>query len=384
MRRIHDLLVSIWEGKESGFRVQFVKPFLLSLSAIYSFLVRCRFFLYNNAILPRKKLPCLVISVGNVTVGGTGKTPLVELLAHTLQGLGNRVAIINRGYGGKYHRMEERRGEKKEKVRIISDGKRVYSSAVEAGDESYLLARNLPGVAVISGKDRYHCGLHAIRNLGVDTIILDDGFQNYSLERDYDLVTVDSSSPWGNGYLLPRGPLREPWGNLIRADVIILTRVDQIEDSHVVRKQLVLNSGVVPVVESVHQPLFLEEMGVGKRYGLDFLSGKSVFLLCSIGRPEAFRKTLTGVGAVIKGQACFPDHYSYSRRDALNVQQEAVKKGTDCIITTTKDAVRLPLSEIDCLVPVFSLRVEMKIVGGTEKLLQYVLPGMGFDCLRKG
>ena len=365
MKNWHQVWAGIAEGKKRGLLASLLRAALTALSAIYCLLIKSVLFLYRLRILRRRKLPARVISVGNITVGGTGKTPLVEMLARELGKRGCKVAILSRGY----KRVHSRWSIVHSKMGVVSDGTKILMDAMEAGDEPYLLAKNLPQVAVLVGKDRRLTGNYALNRFSVDTIILDDGYQYWPLERDLDIVAIDSLNPFGNGYLLPRGRLREPLGNLKRADVFLLTRVDQGNAVEGLMERLRRLNPQAQTLKSVHQADHLIDLRTGEKTELTILKGKRVLPLSSIGHPESFESTLTDLGAVIVDSVRFPDHHLYQTGELKGVEEEAIRKGAELIITTEKDAVRLPLRKSDF--PFLSLVVKLKITQGREHLRIY-------------
>lgn len=310
------------------------RPFYLIMglfSRLYSIAGALRLRGYETGFLKKMRLPGFVLSIGNITAGGTGKTPAVIMIAGWALRQGLRPAVLSRGYGGSYG----------SKVLQVSDCEKISATANEAGDEPLLLAKALPGVPVVLSKRRYPAGMYASKKFGSDFFVLDDGFQHMALERDIDMVLLDAESPFGNGYLLPRGPLREPLKNLGRADAICLTRASETDsgmaDTHllpdVVSGKPVFYAGHVP--EKVVFPNRKEEEPV------DFLKGKRVVAFAGIGNPLSFKKTLERQGASIIKFERFADHHPFDRREVDLLALEVTKTGADCLITTEKDWVRL-------------------------------------------
>ena len=227
--------------KRHGFRASLLRIVLRLLSFVYLSIVQLRLFLYRKRILKERQLGCLVISIGNLTVGGTCKTPVVEKFARALQSGGRRVAILSRGYKSVDRRRKRNWWERafgqgtEVPPRVVSDGKRVLLDSNTSGDEPYMLASNLRGVAVVVDKDRVKAGLHALRELGVDTLLLDDGLQYLHLKHRLDIVLVDRQAPFGNEHLLPRGTLREPPRNLRRASYIFITKCDSESNNNLIK-----------------------------------------------------------------------------------------------------------------------------------------------------
>ena len=279
-----------------------------------------------------------VISVGNITVGGTGKTPCVEYVAKLLRGHEIQVAILSRGYG----------------------------SAAGRNDEAMVLEENLPDVPHLQGADRTELARTAIAELESECLLLDDGFQHRKLGRDLDIVLIDASDPWAGGYLLPRGGLREPKSRLSRADFILLTRVDQATDLPKLLAEVKKLAPGKPVAQSVHRPTELVN-GTETRPVAD-LAGKTVAAFCGIGNPAAFRRTLTDLGAVVLPDELreYPDHHPYSRADVDELTRWVNSLDQDAwIVTTQKDWVKL---RIDTLAgrPVYAVRIGLELTAEQE------------------
>jgi tetraacyldisaccharide 4'-kinase len=301
---------------------------LAGLSLVYGLAVRCRIKYYERKM--QKELPGFVLSIGNLTVGGTGKTPASAMIADWALREGYRPAILSRGYGSKY-------GGKTFKV---SDGQRLFGTPAEAGDEPYLLAKNLQGVPVILSKARYEAGLLAHQQLGSNFFILDDGFQHLRLRRDLDLVLLDATSPFGNMHLLPRGPLREPVEHLQRADVFILTRTGY-GTNLIMMNFLKKRFGGKPTFESEHVPERFVLPGLGCTHDPDFIRGKRVVGFAGIAKPEAFRDTLIRLGAEVAAFKGFRDHHAFLRPELQELISERHRLRADLLVTTEKDYVRL-------------------------------------------
>ncbi len=373
MKNWREVLIGKVEGGERGLLAGLLRVALTALSLAYCLLIQSVLFLYRLRILRKRKLAGLVISVGNITVGGTGKTPLVEMLASGLERKGCRVAILSRGYGRTVNPASGKRAPRSvNRIGIVSNGKKLLMDVREAGDEPYLLAKNLPGVAVLVGKDRRLTGDYALRKFGVDTIILDDGYQYWPLKKDLELVVIDSTNPFGTGHLLPRGRLREPLGSLKRADLFLLTRVDQADQVEGLMERLGKINPQTRILESVHHPSHLIDLRTGERTELTIVNDKRVLSLSSIGNPESFEKTLTGLGALLVARVRFPDHHLYQPGELKGVEEEAIGKGAELIITTEKDAVRLHQDYLWSL-PILFLKVQLKIVRGRETWERQVL-----------
>lgn len=346
-------LYQVITGRCNGIIPALIRLALLPLSWFYLLLVKTRNFLYKQGIFKAKSLPCAVISIGNIVAGGTGKTPAAIAIAKQLTGCGRRVAVISRGYRSKV------RG----KYACVSDEERLLLAAEEAGDEAYLLARSLPGIPVVIGKNRFLAGLEAVKRWPVDVIILDDGFQHRKLARDLDIVTVDASQPYGANMFLPAGTLREPESSLQRADLILLTRVDQTGDLEGVRSQLKKYAPTVPSVESIHAPRSLRRMGSQSPVDPSLLADKNVLAVCGIAHPESFLKTVQSLRVKRVALLNFCDHHDYTPADVALISQASLK--ADLVVTTEKDEQKLlALSEI----PIFVLSISLECLRGKEAL----------------
>jgi tetraacyldisaccharide 4'-kinase len=290
------------------------------LSALYGAVTRTRLSLYRRGTFHTTKLDRPVISVGNMTAGGTGKTPLVEWICKTVADRGKNVCILTRGYGR----------ENAQRQVVVSDGQTILATPAEAGDEPYLLATKLLGsAAVISNIDRASAGRHAIENLGTDCFVLDDGFQHLRLARDLNIVTIDATNPWGGGQLLPYGRLREPLSGLSRADCVVLTRCDQAESLVRLREQIRGLIGSRPVFESTMTPV------------KNLLPTGPVAAFCAVGNPHSFFTQLRKAGYNLVLEKTFTDHHSYTQPDIDHLLNEATHASATFLITTSKDAVKL-------------------------------------------
>lgn len=304
---------------------------LWALSHAYGALTRARAYGYQAGWLHSKQIPCPVISVGNLTVGGTGKTPLTWYLARGLCRQGYRVCILSRGYKG----TAQKQGG------VVSDGESLLMDVRAAGDEPLMMARFLPGVPVLVGGDRYRSGCRAWARFKPDLVLLDDGFQHLRLRRDLDLLLVDSQKPFGNGYLLPRGPLREPMAALRRADALIRTRWSPACGQTDLRIQK--PAGDRPVFRAEHHPRLdrLVENGQPSAPPPDILAGQAVFAFSGIADNQAFFNGLKAMGAGLCGALAFADHHFYDPADIKRIQQMAARAEARILVTTQKDFARL-------------------------------------------
>jgi tetraacyldisaccharide 4'-kinase len=326
------------------------------LARLYGLGARGRRALYVRGWRTARRLPAPVVSVGNLTVGGAGKTPVVACLARLWQDRGRRVAILSRGYGGQSHG-----------VTCISDGQRTYQKPPEVGEEPYWLARTLPGVAVYTGVCRYAAGLAAWEEFRPDLFLLDDGFQHFQLHRDLDLVLLDAASPFGNGYLLPRGPLREPLAALAAAQGLVLTRFDasrhQAQRATIRRafpNHAVLTATITPVRATPYP---------GDQAETPAALGQRPFLaFAGLARPEVFAATLQELGVDLKGFRSFPDHHAYKPQELDHLTEAAQALGAEALVTTSKDFARLG-EHWDGNLPLWVLEVEARL-GEPERILE--------------
>jgi tetraacyldisaccharide 4'-kinase len=358
-------------GRARGFRAAMMRFLMSWLSWIFRALVQCRIALYRKGWKPQEYLGAQVVSIGNLTVGGTGKTPVVELLAKSLRDRGRRVAILSRGYKSKkLDRPQKWTGADGNPVpaermpRVVSTGSALLLDSKFAGDEPFMLARNLDGVAVVVDKDRVKGGRFAIGELKAETLLLDDGMQYLNLAHSFDITLVDSRSPFGTGSLLPRGTLREPAGNLRRASYILITKCDGTPNTELIAR-IRKHNPVAEIIECAHGPIHLENLFTREREPLSFLEGKWVGAISAIAVPENFERSLAALGAKVEIKRHFSDHHRFNRRDVDAFMQRCVERDMDVIVTTEKDAVRFPRpTEIN--VPIYFLRIEVQILSGQE------------------
>lgn len=358
----------IYDRRRDGWARPFA-AFLWGLSLIFKSVVGTRIWLYRHGILRANHLGCLVIVVGNLTVGGTGKTPVVEKLARSLRDRGRKVAILSRGYKSKKEPPFRKwlrwiTHTEPEKPREVSNGREVLLDAHEAGDEPYMLARNLPGVVVLTDKDRVKAGLFAIKEYGCDTLILDDGFQYYRLKDHLQVLLVDKTNPFGNGHLLPRGLLREPINHLARASYVFFTKSNGEADPELEAVVRSYKPHLDPI-ECTHAPQYLQQIGGDEQRPLSDLEGRRVNALSAIAVPESFESFLEKLGAEIHRRHRFLDHHRFDEWELQEVARQAIADGVDYLVTTEKDAVRLP-ANWDFGLPIFYLRVEIKILAGVD------------------
>jgi tetraacyldisaccharide 4'-kinase len=317
----------------------------------YGLVVRLRNALYDRGLLSAHRVSVPVISVGNLTVGGTGKTPCVECVADFYCQQELRVAVLSRGYG----------------------------TTTGLNDECLVLAENLPAVPPLVGADRATLARTAIEELESEILVLDDGFQHRRLARNLDIVLVDATQPWGYGHLLPRGLLREPPSSLRRAGAVILTRCDQVTEAALaaLRARIARLAPTVTLAETVHAPI--ELVNGPARESLDSLRGREVGAFCGLGNPEAFRQTLIDLGARVVEFRTYPDHHAYNAQDVEQLRQWArtLPEGAP-VLTTQKDLVKLQVNQLGGR-PLWAVRIHLSFRAGREALEDLLLRSAGLD-----
>ncbi len=314
------------------FESRAARPFLVLPGLAYRAAVGLRNALYDAGRLPSLRLPCAVISIGNLTVGGTGKTPLASHLAALLRDSGYRTGVVSRGYRRQGGRAPL----------LVSNGRALLADAQSAGDEPYLIARDNPAVPVAVGADRVAAARLLLHAASPEVVIFDDAFQHRRVARDLDLLLVDGRDPWGNGRMLPCGPLREPVASLARADACVLTRsAGQVLP------------GLASALERYNPGVRLFHCGLeprgfvradGEAVGPASLRWFSVYAFSGIARPERFEKDLRGLGVRLAGARRFPDHHRFRRRDLEEIVLDARQRGADALVTTEKDLVRIVMA----------------------------------------
>jgi tetraacyldisaccharide 4'-kinase len=360
MSKPRDLLIRIWNDR----RADHCNPllfFLFLLSLVYGSLMGFRSLLYRFGLLRARRLPCPVVSVGNITVGGTGKTPAVVALAKHFRGKGCHPAVLSRGYGGKG----------KGAARVVSDGKAILAEVDEAGDEPLLIAQAREGVAVVTGRDRFKSGEYAIRNLGADILFLDDAFQHAALARDFDIVLLNAKAPCGNGFLIPRGPLREKAAALKRADAVVLSGADpkRAEAAFCLNRLREIRPGT-PVLGARYRSKLLIKNGT-EIFPVEFLAGKKVFAFCGIANPGAFRESIEAAGAEVVAFSVYPDHHRYSQAEIGQIGASYAGSGAQIMLSTEKDGVKLKKVP-EFFRDIFLLRIELDFLpeGELERLIE--------------
>ncbi|UCD84561.1 MAG: tetraacyldisaccharide 4'-kinase [Deltaproteobacteria bacterium] len=328
MRRIYNFFRQLLFRKEISWWLNLVLLPLLLFSLIYRFVLQVRSLFYRREIFPSKRINCPTISIGNITLGGSGKTPMVAYLAAALRDKGFKVAVLSRGYKRKHPG----------RLALVSDGKEVILGVDEAGDEPYMLARKLNGVPIIVGKDRYQSGLLARNNFSVDGVVLDDGFAYLGLKRDLDIILIDGEIGFGSKKLLPRGILREPLKALARAGLFVINRA---EDTREIEELLRRYNPASPVFRSRFS--FDKFININKREEVEQEKVKEnkILAFCGTANPSSFRQSLQELELDIAEFIEFPDHWYYRQSDLKRIAKMAQGLGVDYIVTTEKDGVKL-------------------------------------------
>jgi len=336
-------------------------PFLALCSSLYGAGVKLRLSGYKHECFKKRSLPGFVVSIGNLTVGGTGKTPSVMMLARWALNEGYRVAVLSRGYGGRY----------RDKVLEVSDGETIKADPLDSGDEAYLLAKKLDGIPIVISRDRYTAGSFAHGKFGTNFFILDDGFQHLALKRDLDIVLIDSESAFGNGHLLPWGPLRELIEQLVRADIIVLTRFRTQDSANRIKDLLNKKFPEIPVCYADHEPENVIFSQINASHPPDFLEGKRVLAFAGLARPEVFRGTLIRLGADLVYFRGFRDHYRFKPNEIQNLIHMKERLGAQYLLTSEKDWVRIADFAHEC--PELGyLSIRFKLISNPDKFFKMV------------
>lgn len=328
------------------------KLFLVPLfffSQVYRFILLLRHVLYVCRIFRVKSLPCRVISVGNITLGGAGKSPLVAFLSEQLKKKGYGVVVLSRGY--------KREGENQ--IDIVSDEQRILLSPSHAGDEPYMLAKKLKGIPVVVGKNRHCAGKLAVDKFRPDVLILDDGFQHVQLKRDMNILLIDSTQGAGGYRLFPMGVLREPLKGMKRSDIVLFTKYDPLCEPNLEQIKNCIPDKI-PVYHSSFESVGLVESDTGSKKDAGFLENKKVIAVCGIGNPESFRASLEALKADIKAFLVFPDHHDYTAKEIKKIENLFQPGDIDLVVTTEKDGVRL-LKYLPVKFPLFELAVRIRV-----------------------
>ena len=371
--------LEIIEGRRHHRSDRLVLGFLFVASRFYRMAVQFRLWLYDKRFFRNHATGCQVVSIGNLTCGGTGKTPVVEVFAKSLTKQGRKVAILSRGYRSKeqrkfYQKLLGKLSGRKRKMlppRVVSDGHDLLLQSDAAGDEPYMLASNLQNVAVLVDKDRVNAGLYAIDEYKIDTLILDDGFQYLRLKAHINIVLVDSTSPFGNHHVLPRGLLREPIKNIRRADYVFLTKSNGGNHLRHLKTFIRRHNRRAEIIECCHKPQNLVTLEGRNILPLSALKGAKVAALSAIARPDSFERFLEDFGADLVLKDHFADHHRYTQQEIIDFVNQAKAAGAEMIVTTEKDAVRIPRLD-RCDVPILYLRIQIDILSGQESFNQCI------------
>lgn len=369
-------LLSVIEERRQDKGAHVLRVALRAFACLFGSLVQFRLWLYQHGLLRPHTLGCQVISIGNLTVGGTGKTPIVEVFARTLQKSGRKVAILSRGYKKKEDPFFRRLFKKltfsyeDSPPRVVSDGQRLLLDSSLSGDEPFMLATNLPEVAVIVDADRVKAGQYAIRKLGCDTLILDDGFQYLKMKHRLDIALVDRTNPFGNRRLLPRGILREPIRNIKRASFIFITKSNG-DGAEELKRTLRQYNPTAEISECRHSAKHLQNVYTGERQPLSFLQGLDVAAVSGIASPKGFEDELVRLGARVNYHKRFADHHRYKQQEIIEAINKGLQREARILVTTEKDAVRFPMLERRDL-PVYFLRVEIEMLSGADEFHAWI------------
>src|SRR2546422_3899966 len=347
---------------------------LIPLSHLYGLAMRARAALYARGLLKQQSLPCRVISVGNLTIGGTGKTPVVIALATALRDRGRKVGVISRGY-------KRRSGTS---ILEISDGRTLRGHPGDSGDEPFLIAQSCPGVPIAVGADRPLVGRYLVNRFDLDTLVLDDGFQHLALRRDMDILVLDADAPFGNGYLLPRGRLRELLSSMARASAVLVTRASQAQRLDELKATVRAAAPAAPIWITDFAPSAVVQVGGSTSVKPSVLKGERVLAVSGIGNPESFRRLLAAAGATVVDHCVFADHHAYSQDDLGRIRRSAAQAGVDRIVSTEKDAVKLA-QLIQTLSPsegegrvrgdIWAVRIDLQWLEGFDEWNRVVING---------
>jgi len=328
---------------------------LFVLSIMYAGIMKIRALLYQWGIFQINKLPCKIISIGNISIGGAGKTPMTLYIAKMLKQLGFRVVILSRGYKGTY----------KQACAIVSDGKEIFMDARSAGDEPFLMAKKLSDIPVIVGKKRFECGQMAVQVFSPDIILLDDAFQHLRLFRDINIVLLDAHNPLGNSHVIPRGVLREPKSHLHRAHLFVLTRAKDSNNVSQIQPYIVNK----PVFKCNHVPdqlIQINNAGQVTFFHPETLKNKAVYAFSGIANNDSFLEMLASLDYQIVGSEHFNDHHDYHENDLKMILENVINSGAAYILTTEKDYVKV-CNQIQWTLPLFALGIQMRFGKDTNR-----------------
>ncbi len=360
-----------WSNIHESKKLSVVTALLTMLSFIYGLGVRLRLIAYSIGALKARSLSARIVSIGNITVGGTGKTPFVAMLAEWANRRGLKAAILSRGYKGKRISGSI----------VVSDGMEVLASVDEVGDEPVLLARKLSSIPVLVSKRRQAAGDLAVRQFGSEVLFLDDGYQHLSLRRDLDILLIDARRQFGNGFLLPRGPLREPLEQIRRADLIVITKCttdctgDSLEDF------LRSNFPDKPIYRSAHLPDRIVFPVLGETYSPDFMALKKLVVFAGLAYPADFLLTVESLGARVVHFEAFPDHHLFAQRELGNLVSRKKSLGADFLLTTEKDWVRID-GRVQVGVDIAVLKVKTGLLSESDSFFEMIMKGIERSSLK--
>jgi tetraacyldisaccharide 4'-kinase len=363
----------LFVSDRSSFLTDGSRWLLRALSIPYGWATQCRNTLYDRGWLSQRRLLCRVVSIGNLTVGGTGKTPVTIAVTEALLAAGHRVAVLSRGY---------RRRSRTPRV-LVSDGRKILVGPEEAGDEPFLIAQRCPRAVVAVGSDRYELGRWVLAQCSIDCVVLDDGFQHRALYRDVDLLLLDATDEHGLRALVPAGRLREPVSAAARATALLVTRVEASADAQPIVSliQQAMGREVKPILIRFTPQGFVDAHN-GTGIPLDALTGQRVVIFSGIGNAGSFRTSVLRQGLIVVDEVVFPDHHAYTTSDINRVRARAERVGAAVLVTTEKDAVKLqtlsPLS-----LPVWAMRLDTQILEGEDRL-KHLLIGQGPEARGDG
>ena len=371
-KQLENYLLKVIKGEKDGLLVKIVKMILTILEVVYLVIIKVREIFYKIKIFKSKKLDTKTISVGNITTGGTGKTPVVEKLASELSAKDKKVGILSRGYHSEG-----------DSPLVISDGQDILTEMNKAGDELYMMASHLSGIPIVKGKDRHKAGELATSQFDLDMLIVDDSFQHLQLDRDLDIVVVDALNPFGYDHLLPRGILREPLSSLKRSDIIVISRSDQVTEAKLekIEDTICSHNSKVDIFTSNHCPVKLNCLATNNKNNIKNISDlkeKKALALSGIGNPDSFVKSLEELEIKVVENAIYPDHYEYDQEDVMDIVMKAQLNDVDFIITTEKDSIKFDeeiISNFNKMdTELYSLGIELKFnknVDFSEQVLKF-------------
>lgn len=334
-------------GQTRGFFAGLIYAFFIAVSKIYSAIIRLRNYFYDKHIFAIHHAEAVVISIGNITAGGTGKTPLVAWLCNQIK-------------------TDSKQKTKDYRLAILTRG---YKTTQNQIDEPAVLAENCPNVNVVINPDRVIGASEAIGKYSSNVLIMDDGFQHRRLARNLDIVAIDATCPFGYGRIIPAGFLREPVSSLKRADVIVITRCDQVAEEKLkeIEKNLRNIKSELPIARSIHQAVHIKTID-NKQITLDEFKNRKVFAFCGIGNPDSFIKTLKNMNYDVAGTKIYDDHYNYTDNSLADLARESQKLSAEIMLTTQKDFTKIRLLDSAKNLPLAYLAIEIKFLSGRDRL----------------